>query len=199
MLQGQAEWVEELVDFADIDTQKYYQFGFGFAAGALPTIAMYSSNVCIAEGADWATKAFKAWTYNRYIEDLKARGEKVKWYHWAKLTLYTERALTQLPVAERACSHYWEDFSAKPVLTSALDKYETIVEYLEDFNDASGLAVLLVDIDTGYTYYKEEDWVMTGYYSGLITVGGPLLLVDNYNFFAEIFEWQTIDLHDWFD
>ena len=130
MLQGQAEWVEKLFEKADIDTQPYYQGAFGFSAGALPEIALYSSNVCVAEGADWASKSFKAWTYNRYLEDRKARGKKIKWYHWAKLSLYTTRALAQTTIAERACSYIYDNFSERPVLTDAQDDYEEIIGYL---------------------------------------------------------------------
>lgn len=50
------------------------------------------------------------------------------------------------------------------------------------------------DIETMLDYQNREDWIMAGFYYGDVTLGTPILAIENYNFFAEIWNWYEVPL-----
>jgi hypothetical protein len=53
-----------------------------------------------------------------------------------------------------------------------------------------GWLEIYVTIQTSVDYYKEEDWLFSGYFAGQAVGSAPKLAVENYNFIAESFGFE---------
>ena len=60
-----------------------------------------------------------------------------------------------------------------------------------------GWSDIVADVTMILDYEAEDDMLMMGFFSGQVAIGSPLMAIENYNFFAELWNTPVIDVEYW--